>query len=373
MSRFIRTLAVATAAGGLTLAGLLTAGAASATTGPQPGTTGPGSWKFLTFDPNWNATNGITSSTSPPTVSYTATVQQPINAPGQIPSVFSNKTRTIPVKYTVNKCTTPGGSTAHYPSVLESDSSAFKTGSNPNPTGTISTNLNWTPPTGPVTVSDITNLAADYTWSLGTDHGGSMRWQIDTPAGAIQLYYGDEPNTASENTPQTGVNMVSLTDQRTDTSQLPGGTFYDTWSHARATWGSEPVQDIGLVVDGGFGGDQQVSLQDATIGTDITSTSTYTQGIVSSGGGPQTCATDTTDPMWISLTKISGNAPAAPVDESTITGTQGDTGGQFRVVSGFYMYNLPMTQLDPTAQYQVGISPNSDGSNPAGVVGFGLK
>jgi hypothetical protein len=77
--------------------------------------------------------------------------------------------------------------------------------------------------------------------------------------------------------------------------------------------------------------------------------------------------------MWISLTKISGNAPPAPVDETTITNTQGDSGGQFRVTDGFYMYNLPMSQLDPTAQYQVGISPNSDGSHPAGVVQFGLK
>src|SRR5262252_6497290 len=130
-------LAVAVSA--LAVAGL---GLASASTGTamattNPGTTGPGSWQFLTFDPSWNATNGITSTTSPPTVTYQATVQQPINAPGQIPSVFSNKTRTIPVKYTVTKCTTPGGSTAHYPDTLLSDSSAFQT---TNPTGTISTN-----------------------------------------------------------------------------------------------------------------------------------------------------------------------------------------------------------------------------------------
>ena len=49
MSRFIRTLAVATAAGGLALSGLLTAaGAASAST--SPGTTGPGTWSFDLFE-----------------------------------------------------------------------------------------------------------------------------------------------------------------------------------------------------------------------------------------------------------------------------------------------------------------------------------
>jgi hypothetical protein len=38
------------------------------------------------------------------------------------------------------------------------------------------------------------------------------------------------------------------------------------------------------------------------------------------------------------------------------------------------MYNVPVSNLpDPTATYQVGISFNSNGSSPVGVVQFGLK
>src|SRR5215831_5864056 len=114
-SKWGTRFAVLAAAGAVTGAGVLSAGA-SAAMAATPGTTGPGSWGFDQGD----GLNAISTTSSPPTVSYTATVQQPINAPGQIPSVFSNKTRTIPVKYTVNKCTTPGGSTAHYPGTLTS-------------------------------------------------------------------------------------------------------------------------------------------------------------------------------------------------------------------------------------------------------------
>lgn len=79
-------------------------------------------------------------------------------------------------------------------------------------------------------------------------------------------------------------------------------------------------------------------------------------------------------PAWISLSKMSGSTPLPPIDEPTITSTQGDTGGQFRQVDGMYIYNLPVSQLpDLAATDQVGISFNSDGSDPVGVVKFGLK
>ena len=109
----LRTI-VAAAAAPLALGSLLltTAGAASATV--SPGTTGPGSFQFLTFDPSWNATNGIqTTGGGSPTTQYQVQVQPPLNVPGQPPAALSSKARTIPVKYLVqSRTTTPGGTTA---------------------------------------------------------------------------------------------------------------------------------------------------------------------------------------------------------------------------------------------------------------------
>ena len=357
------------AASSLTLAGigLMSAGASAAMATPTPGTTGPGSWSF---DPG-TGINAITTTSSPPTVSYQAQVQQPINAPGQIPSVFSNKTRTIPVKYQVQKCTTPGTSAAHYPDTLESDLGAR--GGTPGSYGALS----FTPPSG-TTLSQLGSLIADFSWKQGHDAGGSMRWSVVTNQGTFYIYYGDLSTSFQTGQGGSGINMVaSVANGRVETPETGPGTYVN-WSdllngtNGVAHHSSAAVSEIDLVVDAGFTGTQQVQLQDVSI-TDNGAASTYTPGDVTSGGGATTCAADTTDPMWISLTKLSGNAPAAPVDESTITDTQGDSGGQFRVTDGMYMYNLPMSQLDPTAQYRVGISPNSDGSSPVGVVQFGIK
>ena len=129
---------------------------------------------------------------------------------------------------------------------------------------------------------------------------------------------------------------------------------------------------------GNNGGTEQVNLSSTTpavtISTSVTQDATYTPGDVSSGGGSQTCANDTTDNFWLYLAEKSGATPVQQIDESAVTDTQGDTGGQFRLANGFYMYNLPLSQLsDLTAVYTVGISPNNDGSNPISSVSLGLK
>ena len=371
MSRSIRMLAAATTAGGVALLGLTTAGAASATV--QPGTTGPGSWFFDQGDGN----NAITTTTSQPTTSYTATVQQPINAPGQIPSVFSNKTRTIPVKYQVNKCTTPDASMAHFPGTLESDLNGSGIGSYGN--------LSVTAPAG-TTVGNVSNLTANFQWAQGTNAAGSMRWALHTPDGEVWIYYGEPFNTGN-GTVDSGTNMITdpTNTARVEVQNDTTNNEYDTLANVLnrqapagpyvGTVANEPVSEIDLVVDSGFAGTEQVDLSGVSVTANGVA-DTYTPGDTSSGGGSTACAPDTTDNFWISLTKLSGNAPPAPVDETTLNDTQGDAGGLLRSVGGgTYMYNLPMSQLDPTAQYKVGISPNSDGSSPipSSLVQFGIK
>lgn len=381
--RWTGRFAVAGASLALAAAGLLSAGAGAAMASGA-GTTGPGSWAFLTFDSNFNYTNGIvTTGGGSPATSYRATVQQPINAPGQIPSVFStNKTRTIPVKYTVQSQTCTPGSSTVYPGTLISEPTTVQ------PLQPYATNLNWAPPSGSsLTVSQIQSLIADYSWAQGSDHGGSMRWQIDTPDGALYVYYGDSSSDfQSDNNGvdfYSGTDMRQLTDIRTEFQGF-NNPQYQTWTDVLAdpaptasygTIGNEPVQDIGLVTDsGGWSGNgQQVTLQDASIVTPA-GTATYTPGTTGTNPSCTDWTNDTTDSFWLSISKTSGATPAGQVNESTIDNTQGDTGGQFRLVNGFYMYNLPLSQLtDLTATYTIGISPNNNGSNPVGLVSFGLK
>ena len=52
-----------------------------------------------------------------------------------------------------------------------------------------------------------------------------------------------------------------------DTSQLPGGTFYDTWAHAQAAYGNMTITGIQLVPDGGWavGGTQTVLVDNVMI------------------------------------------------------------------------------------------------------------
>jgi hypothetical protein len=361
----IRMLVTAIAAGGLALSGLLTAGAASAS---SPGTTGPGSW----FIDQGDGTNAIkTTTTGSSGAQYQAQVQQPINADGS--SVFNNKSRTIPVQFTVQKRTCTPGSSTLYPDTLESDLGATypSIGDHGN-LGVV--------PAGNFTVGDISNLTAHFSWLAGHNAGGSMRWQIDTPDGNVWVYYGDLSTTFQGGIGGSGDNMWASADARFEGSgSFTGSPEYDTMAHVLSrpapsgTVANEPVTRIALIVDAGWSLTQKVQLQDVTV-TIGSETDTYTPGTIS---GSPTCtawAQSNADPMWVYLAKTSSATPTQVVDENLVS-TQGDSGGQFRQVDSKYIYNMPVSNLpDNTATYQIGISPNSNGSNPIpNTVPFGLK
>ena len=353
---------------------LLTAGAASAT--PGLGTYGPGSWFF---DPG-TGTNAIqvpTTTTSPPVTStaHQAQVQQPINADGS--SVFNHKSTTIPVKFKVQSQTTTTTTTTTtpgiYPGLLDSESIGSPA------YGALS----FTPPAG-TTVGAISDLMASFAWQAGHNHTGSMRWSIQTSAGNFYVYYGDTCPFCQDGTGQSGTNMTTLSDQRVETPENGPGSF-KTWSDlvngtngVNATDASLPVSEIDLVVDAGYAGTQQVQLSDVQI-IDNGATSEYVPGTIAGSTTSSTTTgplvTDNSTPAWISITKTSGATPAGPIDESTLTSTQGDTGGQYRQVDSMYMYNLPVNDLgDPSATYTVGVSFHSDGSSPVvHTASFGLK
>lgn len=107
-------------------------------------------------------------------------------------------------------------------------------------------------PSGTLKVSDITTLSANL--DSGAECGaGSPRFSIDVGGGKhIFVYLGTPPNYTSCPAGNTG-NLVDDADL-VDTSQIAGGTFYDTWAHAKTLVGGNTVSEIDLVVDSGWNG-----------------------------------------------------------------------------------------------------------------------
>ena len=116
-----------------------------------------------------------------------------------------------------------------------------------------------------LTVAGLNKLATDYKFTQGTDGGGSPRFgvTVTTPTGGsptIFFYLGPPPNYTGD-PPNVWLNTGNLAapTNLVDTSQLPGGNFYDPYAHAQALYGSYPVTDIFIVVDAcWFAGTQTV-------------------------------------------------------------------------------------------------------------------
>ncbi len=67
------------------------------------------------------------------------------------------------------------------------------------------------------------------------------------------MYIGPPPNyTGCPMNVWTNTGNLATPTSFVDTSQLPGGTFYDTFASADLKYGSDAVTGIQLVVDGAF-------------------------------------------------------------------------------------------------------------------------
>jgi hypothetical protein len=110
-----------------------------------------------------------------------------------------------------------------------------------------------TPPA--TTVAALQNLSTDYNFTTGSCGVGSPRFQINvTTAPAVTknifVYIGAPPNytgCAEDVWVPTGDLLEAAL--FVDTSQLPGGTFYDTWGAAVIRYGTWAVTGIQLVSD----------------------------------------------------------------------------------------------------------------------------
>ncbi len=132
------------------------------------------------------------------------------------------------------------------------------------------------------TYSQLTNLSTDYRFAAGTCQGGSPRFVITltngTVTGNVNFYIGPPPSYTGC-PPNVWSNTGNLASGLVDDSQLPGGLFYDPYAASQLKYGSYPVTDVFLVVDG-FAPPYQTVQFDNTfigIGSDRT-TYTYEKG-----------------------------------------------------------------------------------------------
>jgi hypothetical protein len=240
--------------------------------------------------------------------------------------------------------------------------------------------VSFAPSPSSIVVNDIAILQTDYNFTLGDCHGGSLRWQVRTSATqAMYIYYGTPPEFGNGGvggcTPaspggvdQSGVNMIGQLDLRYDTSQYPGGTFYDSYAHAMTLIGTTPVIRASLVIDSGWGGDQRLNVSNTFVNDNE-------YDFVSATGGDFTPTCD----LPAARIEVGKSDPVVDgaINEQPVQGSIADDGNLFRVVDCKYQFILSIPSLQGSGTYRVeikidGTSVPTPGS-PGGKVKFDLK
>ena len=179
---------------------------------------------------------------------------------------------------------------------LFGDAMLFSPGNNSNTAAQLRSNVapgqtsggvDFAIPAGMV-LNQLTNLSTDYMFTQASCGGGSPRFQINVDGKNIQVYLGPFPNytLCAQNIWTSSGNLVTAASV-VDTSQLPGGAFYDTWTNALAKYGTHTVTGIQLVTDSSwfFGATQTVVVDNVMINATTFTFESEGQGGGGGGGG----------------------------------------------------------------------------------------
>jgi hypothetical protein len=281
---------------------------------------------------------------------YQTAVRAPINADGS--SNWPAKRGVIPVQFNLSTATAVVTTTATTVGAFVFES-IWSDGTDPDETTTNDYSFVSFTPSSPMTFNEITTLSSVYAFTLGDCHGGSLRWSVRTSSTqSLFIYYGDEPNTTDCTTnSQSGINMIGLSDLRYDTSQYVGGTFYDTYAHAQTLIGTTPIVRASLVLDGGWAGDQGLTLTSATVNdnifTPLAPGTTSTTTTVTGDFAP-TCTLPEAGLRWAK----NDATPTGAINEAASIQPR-DTGQYYRQVDCKYIYNLDVTSLTGVGTYTV--------------------
>jgi hypothetical protein len=308
------------------------------------------------------ASNGQWGAYPGQSTTYGAAVQQPINADGTSNFKANGKT-VIPVKFALSQ-----GTGAFVFESIFSD--------NPAITANDYSILQWQakPSNGPITLSELTGLIADYSFFAGDCQTGSLRWTVTLQDGAAQrnldIHYQPGHDSLSEQTCAAGTsghNMVDLgsTDPYVVINQFTyAGTPYTftsanpayntTYSDAVSQLGNLAIvqNGISLILDSGYGlsGDQRVTLTSATVGVGNGNAVPYTETWAPLPASPLTTTCPTAAAQF-SISKVDG-LPAGEVNEPLSIQPQ-DSNLLYRIVDCKYMYNLATSSLSGVGTYTV--------------------
>ena len=117
-----------------------------------------------------------------------------------------------------------------------------------------------------MTFSQLQNLSTDYKFTAATCGQGSPRFQINIDGKNAFVYIGPPPNyTGCPQNVWLNTGNLATPASFIDTSQLPGGTFYDTFASANLKYGNDVITGIQLVADAGYFFGTQTVLIDNTM------------------------------------------------------------------------------------------------------------
>jgi len=124
-----------------------------------------------------------------------------------------------------------------------------------------------------MTFAQVQNLATEYQFTAGSCGGGAPRFQINVDGKNAFVYIGPPPNyTGCPQNVWANTGNLATPAGFVDTSQLPGGAFYDTFAAADVKYGSDAVTGIQLVTDAGWMFGVQTVLVDNVMINDMTFT-----------------------------------------------------------------------------------------------------
>jgi len=132
--------------------------------------------------------------------------------------------------------------------------------------------------------SQLQDLSTDYMFTAATCGQGSPRFQVNIDGKNAFVYIGPPPNyTGCPENVWLNTGNLATPAGFIDTSQLPGGTFYDTFASADLKYGNDIITGIQLVADAGyFFGTQTVQVDNTTINN-----ARYTYENQGRGGGDE--------------------------------------------------------------------------------------
>jgi hypothetical protein len=356
MRRFLTPLATAALLGGLMVAPATAAAADPA-----------GTWYFRPDQPVISTTTVVTNG-----FQYQTAVRPPINSDGS--SNWPAKRGVIPVQFDLlaTSTTTTTTTKTYGPPVWQSlqtgwpytflqlclQKDKYGAGSCADA------------PTIPaLTFNDVDNLSADYLFTTGDCHTGSLRWDVEVIHNGVnrivEVYYGN-PNADSPPTQscsgaysETGKNLINPLDATLPINRfemLGGwgvpGPVYTTYADAVASTnaGTDKVVDVQLTLDSGYAGDQIANVSNVTVNqnTWIPKTTEVTSTTVVDGTYAKTCALPDAELRWAK----NDATPTGAINEAESIQPK-DTGQFYRNVDCKYIYNLDVSSLNGAGTYTV--------------------